>query len=172
MPFRQRRRLIAAGSRRQTSWLDIEPVFVNIVGGVLTHVMTAAEIAKLPFTVIRTHVAVNMSSDQIIAGEGGIGGYGGCVVTAQAEAIGITAIPTPILDMASDSWFLHTLTPFQLVFATAVGFDDHSGETFHYESKAMRKVSEDERLIFVAESAAAQDGANIRVAGRILIKEH
>jgi hypothetical protein len=48
-----------------------------------------------------------ISSDQFAQSESQIGAIGLAVVTDQAVGIGVTAVPTPITDLSSDSWFLH-----------------------------------------------------------------
>jgi len=175
LAFRQRRRLIATGSRRETSWLDIEPALFTVSGGgsaLLTHTMTAAELARRPFTIIRTHVLIHVQSDQLAASENFLGAWGGCIVSSQARAIGITALPTPITDMASDLFFIHSVIAGRFAFQTGVGFDDNAGNIVRLDSKAMRKINDDQEVVFTLEGDALGGGLNAMIAGRLLIKEH
>ncbi len=170
-----RRGHLVRRSRRETSWLDIEPVGVNFSapGSVaITHVMTAAELAKRPFTVVRTRIMLQIASDQLVANETAIGGFGLCVVSSQSVAIGVTAVPTPITDMGSDLWFAHQLVMADFFFITAAGFDAQGGKTFEIDSKAMRKVNDDQEIVLVGEAAGTSLGFNLDIAGRLLIKEH
>ncbi len=162
-------------ARRETSWLDIEPVDVNFSapGSVaITHVMTAAELAKRPFTVVRTRVSLHIGSDQVAANEMQIGAFGLCVVSSQALAIGVTAVPTPLTDLASDLWFAHQIMMTDFFFVSAVGIDADGGAYFEIDSRAMRKVNDDQEIVLVGEAASTSLGFNLDIAGRLLIKEH
>ncbi len=158
------------GRRRETSWLEIEPASVSLNSSVLiTHVMTAAELAKRPFTVVRIHAMLQIRTDNI-ANEVQLGGFGACVVSSQAVAIGVTAVPTPLTDLASDLWFMHKPLMSSLAFSTAVAFAKQS-MVYEVDSKAMRKVNDDQEIIFVAEGSSLQSGFSLDIIGRVLIKE-
>jgi len=170
-----RRSVHRVGSqRRSTSWLDIPIVGTNVAGGgaAILASLTAAELAKRPFTVVRTHLEVLYTSDQTAAQEVQLGAIGMCVVSDQANAIGVTAVPTPSTDLSSDLWFLHQVMMNEFLFATAVGFEDPSGRLFSIDSKAMRKVNDDQDVLIVAENTAASFGATYNIGGRLMIKEH
>ena len=63
------------------------------------------------------------------------------VVTAEAFAVGITAIPTPITDQAQEIWLYHRF--FDLHAAGAAAIDTfQSSIQFEVDSKAMRKWPE------------------------------
>jgi len=162
-------------ARRETSWLDIEPVRVafTAAGGTITHAMTAAELARRPFTVVRTYLAVHIETDQLAADEFQHGAVGLEVVTSQAIAAGVGSIPTPVTDAASDQWFLHQWLQSDFTFLSGVGFDADAGRTYDIESKAMRKVNDDSEITIVGEfSTGVSNGFILTVAGRMLIKEH
>ncbi len=97
------------GQRRTTSWLDIAigAQALGAGGAAIIQVMSAGFLAKRPFTVVRTHLEVLFQSDQVAATETQLGAIGLCVVSDQAAAIGITAVPTPDTDLASDLWYLN-----------------------------------------------------------------
>ena len=161
--------------RRATSWLDL-PAAVTILtsgGGTIVLSLTAAELAKRPFTIVRTHIELLFSSDQLTADEGQIGAVGMCVVSDQAEAIGVTAVPTPVTDLSSDLWFVHRSMINEFAFITAAGFDGNGGSHYTVDSKAMRKVNDDQDVLMVVEiDGSLSNGASIRSMGRVLIKEH
>ncbi len=174
MAGRRFTRGVIRGARRATSWFDIEPagVVLTVTGGTITHTMTATELAKRPFTVIRTHIFIHITSDQSAASENQFGAFGACVVSSQAAAIGVTAVPTPSIDAASDLWFLHGWFASSLLFASAVGFDASDGRVFNYDSKAQRKVNDDQQIVLVAGlSGGVSSGIAVSIAGRMLIKE-
>ena len=74
---------MARGKRRETSWLDIAVQSFNlgISSSVLAASLTAAELAKRPFTVVRTHLEIFFASDQVAASEIYSAGVGICVVS-------------------------------------------------------------------------------------------
>ena len=162
------------GSPRETSWLsiDFDEQVLGAPGTAITHTMTAEELAKRPFTVIRTHLEVMLLSDQTSASEDQLVAVGLCVVSEQAVAIGITAVPTPITDLDSDLWYVHQVMLNRFQFASGIGFEPTAGRRYSIDSKAMRKVNNDEEMILVQEVSALAEGAVIVTGGRMLIKEH
>jgi len=162
------------GASRATSWLELQPTITALDTSIAAIILslTTAEKAKRPFTIVRTHIHVRMASDQLGADEQQLGAIGMCVISDQAEAIGITAVPTPVVDLASDLWFLHQFLSSDFSFISAVGFDAAGGYSVDIDSKAMRKVNDDEDVILVAETASVASGALYTIAGRLLIKEH
>jgi len=161
-------------SRRETSWLGIDIVSQSLNGAAaITHVMTAAELAKRPFTVVRTHLSVRIESDQSAASEKQMGGIGLCVVSSQAVAVGVTAVPTPLTELESDLWFVHQIMQDSFLFGDATGFTDPTGTIYNIDSKAMRRVNDDQEIVIVGEGAGGAFGGLIMdIAGRLLIKEH
>ena len=169
---RPRGRAQARGQRRVSSWLEIPAGAVTLnSASILFASLTALELARRPFTIVRTHLEVLIRSDQLIADEFQIGAVGLAVVTEQAQAIGITAIPTPAIDADSDQWFVHQWLMNSLLFVSGVGVDGNDGYHYSIDSKAMRKVSDSDEVVVVAEGSAASQGMDIIIAGRILIKE-
>ena len=96
------------------------------------------------------------------------GALGLAVVSDEAVAVGVTAVPTPVTEIASDLWYAH-----QVYFADAVSLTDLTvgGGRYRIDSKAMRKVEDGQDIAIVAENAAAF-GQIISFAGRFLIKTH
>ena len=174
-----RRREFARGasairSRRLTSWLDLPfaTTTLTAAGGTIVLSLTAEELSKRPFTIVRTHMMVHMTSDQIGADEQQFAAVGMCVVSDQAAAIGVTAVPTPVTDAASDLWFFHNNVAAEFAFVTGVGFDASAGETSQFDSKAMRKVNNDQDVLLIVELATGiSSGLSITIGGRLLIKE-
>jgi hypothetical protein len=101
---------------------------------------------------------IQIISDQNGADEQAFGAYGLAVVSAQAVAIGITAVPTPYTDADSDLWFVHGYWSCPVQFGSSVGFSNIS-ERIDFDSKAMRVVSPDETIIVVIENGHASQGA-------------
>ncbi len=162
------------GSPRKTTWFSIDvDSEANDGSASISHSMTAVELAKRPFTVIRTYLQVKLSSDQSAASETQVAGIGLCVVSDQAAAIGVTAVPTPLTDLESDLWFVHQVMMNEFLFATGVAFISGVGEQYSIDSKAMRKVNDDEQILIVQEGSNVVGNGLITVTGgRLLIKEH
>ena len=160
-------------SARQTNWFAITPATTTVAGGgaVLTQSLSAAGLAKRPFTIERTHLFLHVTSDQLAADEFVFGAVGMCVVSDQAAAIGVTAVPTPITDIQSDLWYLHQMYGTDFPLNTAVGFDGDGGHQYQIDSHAKRKVNDDQDVIIVLENAGISFGGLVRIGGRFLIKE-
>jgi len=127
---------------RETLWAPIPVVESSIGGAALIYTATAAEDALRPYTVIRTHLFISIISDQAIASEVQNVAIGFCVVSDQASAIGVTAVPTPIADLGSDAWYLHQFIMNDFTFRDATGAQSAANQWIQVDSKAMRKVED------------------------------
>jgi len=166
-------RVRSGGSKRATSWFDISITSTGVDNSsVLVNSLTALELARRPFTVVRTYLEILQLSDQAVATEQMHAAIGMCVVSDQAAAIGVSAVPTPITDDDSDLWYIHKFMLSGFAFSSAVGFDERLGRQYTIESKAMRKVNDAEDLIVVVEGSSLGEGQTLVTAGRVLIKEH
>ena len=83
--------------------------------------------------------------------------------------IGVTGVPTPITDLGSDLWMLH-----QIFMGHESSLTDRTEDATHYsiQSKAMRKVNNDQDFLVVAELSSAGNGFVLSTGGRVLIKLH
>jgi len=175
MAIRRARSVRGGGSKRETEWISIAPTLTvfTAAGGTILNTASAGLLTKRPFTIIRTHLTVLMTSDQLAADELQGGALGMCLVSDQAAAIGVTAVPTPVTDQGSDLWYLHQWIMNDFAFVTGVGFDGQAGRLVHIDSKAMRKVNGDQDILLVGElSSVISSGFSFAIAGRMLIKEH
>jgi len=160
--------------RRQSDWFSVawQAATLTVAGGSLTSSLNAAALALRPFTIVRTRLLVTIRSDQEIATEDQFAAIGAAVVSDQASAIGVTAVPTPITDLDSDLFFVHQMIANSWQFTTGVG----SGQRFasyDVDSKAMRKVNGDQDVVFTMEvDTNAGSGCLVALGGRMLIKTH
>jgi len=159
-------------TKRLTSWFQFQPTTAALTttGGSIFFSLNAAALALRPFTVVRSRFLVGIESDQSAQSERQVAAIGMAVVSDQASAIGVTAIPTPITDMGSDLWFVHQLMYAQFLFITGAGIDSQNMTSFPIDSKAMRKVDIGQDLVLVAEIGGNADGVNITLGGRMLVK--
>ena len=158
--------------RRDTVWVGasfITGVLASTNAVQLVTTFSAAALAMLPFTIVRTRGGMHVRSDQTGASEGYGIQMGMAVVSDQAVAIGVTAVPTPDSDINSDLWFVYEQFFSRFEFVSGVGVLD-IGHYFSYDSKAMRKVDIGQDLVQVVEapntSCAFQDSF------RMLLKLH
>ncbi len=161
--------------RRESLWFGIAETTNTITAGnnaILFAGLGAAELALRPFTVVRTRGEFLVVSDQKAAGIENVGaGLGVAVVSDQALAIGVTAVPTPMTDRGSDLWFLF-IEIMSVINTGATAVETHQAFSRSFDSKAMRKVEEGQDLAFSIETSAISSGAIIQKAGRMLVKLH
>jgi len=159
--------------RRQSDWLSFSLGIdsLDTSGVVLISSLGASALALRPFTVVRTHLELYMISDQQSASEAQLGAFGCCVVSDQASAIGVTAVPTPITDIGSDLFYAHQVMFNSFGFGSAVGLVQE-GTRYTIDSKAMRKVSSDQDIVFTMEAAGSSSGFSVFTGGRLLVKLH
>ena len=167
----RRGRTFSRGPRRATDWsASAFGGIVVVANGTAVLLETFAPIVGGE-TVIRTRGNFSIASDQDIATELQIGAFGICVVTQQAAGIGITAIPHPVADAAWGGWLYHRYFAFQFDFGTGVGFISDMAHQIEIDSKAMRKVDEDDRLVTLVENNGSR-GFQIVNHERFLSKVH
>ena len=126
--------------------------------------------AIAPATIVRTRMQLMVGSDQAAATEEQVGAFGIGFVNVVAGALGITALPGPITDGSWPGWFVWKSFVQELIFSSAIGINPNFGMTFDIDSKAMRKFSGDQSLVFVAENTHATHGIRVGFNGRMLVK--
>ncbi len=159
---------------RQTRWLDIPSSRTTLAlanTAVLVTSLTAEELALRPFTVVRTRGLIGIESDQGAVTEPQIASMGFAVVSDQAVAIGVGAVPTPETERASDLWFVFESIYNTLRVNTSVGFENFLQQK-DFDSRAMRKVEEGQDIAVVIENSALTLGSIFWLSGRLLIKLH
>ncbi len=157
------------GLRRSTEWAATTPETAWQALAAATAILDSTFTPTEPQTVIRVRGMLGIESDNQAVSEEPFGAFGVCVVSDQANAIGITAIPTPYTDPESDLWLLHQFWNAPVSFASAVGIWT-MGKDYVLDSKAMRRMSSDQTLAFVIENGAAGHGAIYRLDVRVLLK--
>ena len=165
----------SGGRRRESLWFSIPAVrTTDAAAGAATIIssLTVAALSLRPFTIVRTRMEILAVSDQTGAVEDYQAGIGLAVVSDQAVAAGITAVPLPFSDLGSDLWFAIELIFGQFVFVSGIGFQDSTGVHRTLDSKAMRKVEDGQDIIITSEASALSDGYTVVTAGRMLVKLH
>ncbi len=160
---------------RATSWVEVTASTSTLAAAstaLLVSVANAALLAERPFTVVRTRGYFFVRSDQIAASEDWGVSIGWCTAEDAAVAIGVTAVPTPVADQGSDSFFAYESILGRFAFSDATGFTE-VGKGMAYGSKAMRKCEDDGTSpILTMETPAIVSSAIVAHTARMLIKLH
>ena len=118
-------------------------------------------------TILRIRGGIFVVSDQITGREFQLGALGVGVVTEAAATVGVTAVPDPLADSGDELWMLWQAFGAGYEVQTGVGFG-RVGNWYPFDTKAMRKVSNSDRLVFVLSNASATYGLDYWIQGRIL----
>ncbi len=162
-------------ARRETLWVGITETRTTLVAAntaALILSLNAAALALRPFTITRTIWRWSTRSDQTAASENWATAVGAAVVSDQASAIGVTAVPTPFTDLPSDLWFAHSLHDGRFLFISGIGVDRAELTHSLVDSRAQRKVEDGEDVIFSMENDSLGAGTVSYLAGRMLVKLH
>ncbi len=159
--------------RRETLWGFLSTAETTLGGAptaAVVNSLNAAGLALRPFTVVRVRGVLQVRSDQVASIETYGVDFGMAVVSDQAVAIGVTAVPTPLTDKGSDLWFVY-----EQMFGTQTGNANTGnvqqvGFSKEFDSRAMRKVEEGQDVIAVVENEI--NGVIVVSSGRFLIKLH
>jgi len=152
-----------------TEWASTSADTSFIALAAAASVISASFTSGDPETLIRAVGLLSVQSDQVAAAERPFGAIGLAVVSDQAFAIGVTAVPTPYTDAASDLWAMHAYWAAPMAFGDATGFANIATEV-RFDSKAMRKISPDQTLVLVVENGNTAHGCFFRLDARILSK--
>jgi len=165
---------IARGPRRKSLWLFVGPTTATLTaaGGTIMASLNAAALALRPFTVVRTLIDISIRTDQLAATENQVGAFGMAVVSDQALAVGVTAVPTPVTDAGSDLWFVHQWMQSSFLFGSSVAFLSPGDRQYTIDSRGKRKVDEGQDIVVVSEMSSTFDGQVQTMAGRLLILLH
>ncbi len=156
------------GARRKSLWLQFALQSTTDAGNSASIIfsLNAAALALRPFTIIRTHMSFFLRSDQAAANETQQCTWGAAIVSDQAVAVGITAVPTPDTEMGSSLFFAR-----KIMFADGVALTDVTtpGQYFELDSKAQRKVEIGQDIVIVEENPQTP-GYVLKMGGVILVK--
>ena len=162
-------------SRRETLWIGVQETITTLAAAntaALINTLNAAALALRPFTIVRSRFDWSVRSDQTGALEAYQVAFGAAVVSDQAQAIGVTAVPTPFTELGSDLWYVHEVLSGAFVFISGIGVQSPAVVRKDVDSKAMRKVEDGQTMIWVVENSGLSSGSISALAGRVLIKLH
>ncbi len=155
---------------RETKWVPIAPTFTSLAANtpVIFTGFAASQLSLRPFTIIRVRGFIVVATDQAIAFENFQATLGMAVVSEQALAIGVTAVPTPEADRDSDLFFVFEEGAGVVAAITSTGIAGNS-HARPFDSKGMRKVEEGQDIAITEENTAG-GGVTMFKSGRLLMK--
>ena len=169
-----RRRSFSAPARRRTGWEEGPGGQAVVAVSTTSSLIIGSGVAALTdgLTVVRSRGMINLVLNAASASMDGFGyAFGLCVVTSDAFAVGITAVPKPIDDSDWDGWFWHS---FGFLFSHAALTSTGTGpfvENIEIDSKAMRKVGINDTVTLVGQFVEAGTAViNIHADSRLLTK--
>ena len=138
------------GPRKTKTWStgpNGQTALISSGGSTLFAVVIAA---SEDLTVLRMHGQFTAKM-VTAAAEGDLwdGALGICKVNTKAAAVGVTAIPDPLLDMDWDGWFVHKTFSLPAFGATPAASGILQQYRYDIDSKAMRKFNQTDTMVGV-----------------------
>ncbi len=162
------------GRRREMVWIGGGPFItsLNSSGVALISSLNAAALAARPFTIVRARGWLKIISDQTANTENSFAVYGHIVAKETAVGAGIASLPTPVTEAFADFHVYEMLSSGIKVVSAVSTFE--GGFQRGFDSKAMRKVQDDDDIAEVAEAPASgiSEGMTLTSGFRILVKLH
>ena len=156
------------GTRMVKDWSGLALTASNIDVGVNMKALCATFVPSDNRTILCSRGNVMVQLDATAADERVIVALGMIVVNEVAAGVGITALPGPFAQ-ANDDWFWHGWVNCSSLAEAAVA-NDALFERLVIDSKVMRKIRVDERIVFMAEVAGSNDqGGTFDLKGGIRI---
>ena len=133
---------------------------------------TGAVAADVELTIIRTRGIFQAFLSQATASLDGFqGAVGICKVSSNAFGVGITAIPTPVTDIAWDGWLWYQRFNVKAATATLGVVEQMAGIEYVVDAKAMRKTNVTDVIVGVIEATEVGTAiGNFRLDTRMLSK--
>ena len=128
----------------------------------------AAPDNTVELTILRSVGFFSIGSDQSSATETQVGAIGMGIVTDNALAVGITAIPDPVTERDADIWFFYRSFGQRFLFKDATGTQHNDLQTYEFDSKAKRILRDDESIAIVIANAHGTHGLAVLFGIRIL----
>ncbi len=155
--------------RRKSTWIGpAAQAFISVPSTtkVLISSFDAAANGLPSPTVVRTRGEVSVRPTLTNADLSLVGAWGLAVVTDRAFAAGQASIPGPFTDAGWDGWFAWGSFSQRWDFSDATGarFGDRA---YPVDSKGMRKITDDETVVLMAESFSG--AVNISMPLRLLM---
>jgi len=165
------RRFPSRGPRRKTTWVGpADQGFTAVASNtkVLIASFDAAAQGLVSPTLVRTRGVVSLKYGSYSADLDIVGAYGVAIVTDRAFAAGAASIPGPFTDAGWDGWAVWRSWSGHLEFQGGAAVTLLGSIQQEVDSKAMRKMTDDETLVLMAESQSGS--VEISMPLRLLFK--
>ena len=164
-----RRRQFGTSQRRRVGWSDGPgdiSTFAAVTASSVAIVGNGAIALGDGITVVRIRGILQLILTAASAPlDGFTGAFGICVVTEDAFAVGVTAVPDPVDDVGWDGWMWHSFYSLIQPIAFAAQSAATSNQTLVIDTKAMRKLHASDVIILVGEHLESGTAAMIVVGG-------
>jgi len=146
-----------SSSRPNRSWGGLAFATYTTVGAASKVLLGSLTLSNpgIDETHLRTVGVLSVRSDQKVASEDMLGAIGMILVSDQALATGITAIPGPTTDIADDGWLFYQPIVQTFEFVSSVGFDSQGAVQYHFDSKGKRIVHDGVSIALVAQNSGS-----------------
>ena len=166
------------GSRWRVSWQEgpltngVQTATAN--GAILWAVNQSAAVDDLTIVRLRGELSIWLEVVTAIGDGFPRAAIGFCVVNENAAGIGVTAVPSPLVDISWDGWFYHQLIGG--IQGLSVTESENTGPLSQVrlviDSKVMRKMHQTDAIMVVMEFSGEVGAATVAFAGgtRVLMK--
>ena len=144
-----------SGPRRQTSWVGpSDQNFVGVATGATSIISSFVPSTNglRKSTLVRNRGIFSVKPDSLAADVDIVGAMGVCVVSNQAFSAGAGSIPGPFDEAGWDGWMVWQPFGFSIEVIGAPTDTLLSAIQIEVDSKAMRKVSDNETVVVMCES--------------------
>ena len=177
MPLSRGTRFHRTGvARRKVTWTLGPEGTVQLTSAADAVFPSGGIVAEDGLTIVRTRGELNLGLSVATTALDGFDrvAFGMCVVSENAAAVGVTAIPSPIADEQWDGWFVYWTGSLFSVVATAA-LSNAAGVSnlrLPIDSKAMRKVKRTDVIVGVLGTLAEVGTASLtaKLSARTLVK--
>ena len=155
VPTRTRFPRALRGPRRQTNWTkSADQGYVAVGADASVLQQSFAGTGGEEVTIVRTRGVLSIVPAVFTADIEIVGAMGMGIVSQQAFVAGAGSIPAPYTDANWEGWFVHQFFSYRFEFITGAGviLIDHKDTI---DSKAMRKLKDDDVIVVMVESQAA-----------------
>ena len=156
--------------RPPTEWGALQNT-ADVTVAAATKVLLGSFFTTRPLTVRRTRGSVAWKTDQLAVTEQPVGAFGMCIVSDNAFAAGAASIPGPFTESDSDLWFVHQYLYSSMFVASSIGIATRPETQYAIDSSAMRKWTEEERIVLMVENGHATNGALFWLGIRLLVSQ-
>jgi len=160
----------SGGHKRQVTWVGPADQFtVNVSSGAsgINQSFDPAAAGMVKPTIVRVRGLLLVKLQAYTTDQDVNGAFGMCVVSDEAFAAGAASIPRPFDDAGWDGWFVWQPFSFRYEFHSATG-DIIGSVGWDIDSKAMRKVTDNETVVCMVESQSGAFAASVNT--RVLFK--